>query len=105
MKSHDKIEPIEDAAVALSRSLHEWEDIATQILDLLDEQAGSGWSANWHPHLDQMRAVVARFRDGCRAESESANSWLSDEERAAEVHDRMWAEGDRLAKWLHRMTS
>jgi hypothetical protein len=104
MQSDDKIEPIDDAAVAVTRSLDEWEDIAMQILDVLQEQADSAWSEDWHPHCAQIEAAVTRFRDRCREASELITRSLSDEDYAHDLHEMLWREGDRLTKWLQRIT-
>ncbi len=103
MKSDEAIESLDSATVELKRSLLEWEGIASQILELLHNQLHCEPAANWRPHCDQIVGAVQRYRDRCRCELEQIGLWREDELEVDEVHELMWDEGDRLAKWLQQM--
>jgi hypothetical protein len=103
MQSEDAAEPIEWDIAELKRSIEEWEGIASRIVQLLQETADCAASQNWRPHAAQIRAVVARFRELCRRESEQLGAWREDGVAADEAYERVWDEADALVKWLHRM--
>ena len=97
-------ETIGEESAALVRALTEWESIAAQLIDTVHEAAERERSANWRPHSGQIIAAVSRFRALCEAELEQVNGWRADGLEPEEVRAAVWAEGDRLAKWLQRMT-
>ena len=100
MQSDEQMEqgvPVED----LKRTLAEWEHIASAILVLLQDEGDDG--ANWRPHLEQIRTAVQRYRDVCLHERAQLGLWRRDGLAPGEVYERLWEQGDRLAKWLQRM--
>ena len=103
MQSDDAAEPIEWDVEELKRSVDEWEAIASRIIELMHETLDAPRSRNWRPHAAQIRAVVCRFRDLCRAESTQLGAWREDSLDPAEAYERVWDQGDQLVKWLNRM--
>ena len=97
-------EMIGEESAALRCALTEWEQIAAQLLEVVYEAADREQSANWRPHRDQIAAAVMHFRNLCRAQLEQIGVWREDELQPEEVREWIWGEGDRLAKWLQRMT-
>ena len=103
MKSDDAAEPIEWDVEELKRSVEEWEGIASEIIELMHETIDAPRSQNWRPHFEQIVAVVRRFRDLCRHESEQLGCWREDGRQPDEAYERVWDEGSELVKWLNRM--
>jgi hypothetical protein len=103
MQSEDAAEPVEWDITELKRNIAEWEEIAFQMMQLLPESAEVPAARNWQPHLHQIQHAVGQFRDRCRAESTQLGRWRPDGLQASEVYDLVWAEADRLVKWLTRM--
>lgn len=84
------------------------EDYATTTETLLERlevcaETDAEESRNWRPHIAQMQAALARFRDLCRSEIEKIGFWREDELDAEEVHELVWGEGEQLVRWLNRM--
>lgn len=103
MKSEDAAEPIEWDIAQLKRSIDEWEAIASHILELMDETADCPTSQNWRPHAEQISAVVNRFQELCRRESQQLGFSREDGLASDEAYERVWNEAEGLVKWLHRM--
>lgn len=103
MQSEDAAEPMEWDIAELRRSIDEWEGIASNIIRLLSETADYDGSRNWRPHGAQIAAVVDRFRNLCRNESQHLGCWREDGVAADEAYERVWDEGDQLVRWLNRM--
>ena len=97
-------ETIGEEAAALGRVLAEWASITAQLIDVVNDAAERESSANWRPHAGQIIAAVSRFRALCEAQIEEISDWRPDGLEPEEVRAWVWAEGDRLAKWLQRMT-
>jgi hypothetical protein len=102
MQSDDAAQPIEWDLEELKRSIDEWEVIAGGIIMLLHDSEATG-SANWRPHCTQIAAVVERFRDLCRRESQQLGCWRQDGLAPDEAYERVWDHGDQLVQWLRRM--
>jgi hypothetical protein len=103
MQSDDGAEPAQWDVDELKRSIDEWEAIATHILKLLQESAEDTGGQNWQPHRAQIIAVVNRFRQLCRRESQQLGSWREDGLAPDDAYERVWNEGDQLVQWLQRM--
>lgn len=103
MQSEDTAEPLEWDIAALKRSIDEWEGIASHIIELLRDTADRADSQNWRPHAAQITAVVARFRELCRRESQQLGSWREDGLEPDDAYERVWDEAEATVKWLMRM--
>ena len=104
MTTEDTFQPIGSDVLALRRTLEEWEVITTGLLEVLHrDEENDETSVDWWPHRPRMIAAIEKFRDGCREEHERAGRWRADELDPDDVHELLWDQGDRLAKWLQRM--
>ena len=103
MQSEDAAGPIEWDLTELKGSIEEWAVIAANILQLMDETLEYPASRNWRPHATQITAVVSRFRNLCRLESQQLGSWREDGLAPDEAYEKVWDEADRLVSWLNRM--
>ncbi|MBA2431847.1 MAG: hypothetical protein H0V56_06985 [Chthoniobacterales bacterium] len=95
--------PLTEEAAELQRVLHEWENITSVLIATLHEQVDSARPANWHPHFEQIVSALHGYRELCRREIEQIGLWREDGLEPEEVHEQIWEQGDRLAKWLSRM--
>ncbi|MFL6583284.1 MAG: hypothetical protein ACJ8KU_02060 [Chthoniobacterales bacterium] len=103
MRPDDVTEPVDRETAELKRCLSEWAGLAGELLDLLHQQVNGESSTNWRPHFDQIVRAVTHYRDRCRSEIAQIGRWREDELETGEVHEMLWEQGDRLAKWLQRM--
>jgi hypothetical protein len=103
MQSDETTLPLTEEAAELQRVLQEWESITSALVAALHEQAGAARSANWHPHFEQIVSALHRYQELCRHEMAQIGLWREDGLDAEEVHEHIWEQGDRLAKWLGRM--
>lgn len=105
MKSDEAIEPVDEDVAALKCALTEWESITAQLLEQLHSDVRSDRAANWRPHVDQIVRAIVRYRALCREELGKVGGWREDGLDPLDVHQLVWEQGDRLAKWLARMVA
>jgi len=103
MQSDETTVPLPEEAAELQRVLEEWENITSALIAALHEQVGTNRGANWHPHCEQIVSALQRYQELCRHELEQIGFWRADGLEPEEVHEQIWEQGDRLAKWLERM--
>jgi hypothetical protein len=62
MQSEDAANGTEWDVGESKRSIDEWEEIASHLLELLESTADSAAAQTWAPHAAQITRVVSRFR-------------------------------------------
>ncbi len=103
MQASDDTQRLEWDVPELKRRIDEWDDIASQIIELLHATADCARSENWRPHSAQIVNVMHRFRALCQAEREQLGCWRQDGLQPVQAYDLVWHQGDQLVKWLNRM--
>ena len=103
MQSEDAAEPVEWDVEELRLTIHEWESVASQILEHLAAEAHGEACANWRPHVGQMTKAVRTFRDFCCEHRQALGLWREDGLAPDEAYEIVWDEADRLVQWLNRM--